>query len=64
MAVLAVTAVLVNALPARIAYAAAVVGGAGPAGQRARGGTVQVKVKPAKEGENVADIYLSAATAS
>jgi copper transport protein len=52
--VLGVTAGLVNAKPARVAYAppfnATVPGIAG--------GTVQVHVQPAKQGVNVADIYL------
>lgn len=53
-AVLAVTAVLVDAVPARIAYAPPVsLVLRGPAGA-----TVEVKVKPAKAGDNVADVYL------
>ena len=59
VAVLAVTAVLVDAVPARIAYAPPLsVEVPGPPGSALEGGAVQVKVKPAKEGENVADIYF------
>ena len=52
--VLGVTAGLVNAAPARVSYAkpiAVTVKGV-------HGGTVEVKVAPAKQGQNVADIYL------
>ena len=56
---LAVTAVLVNAVPARIGYAPPLsLEVPGPAGHALGGGTVQVKVKPAKQGDNVADVYL------
>ena len=53
--VLGVTATLVNAAPARVALR--------PAGRRHRGracegGRVQLHMEPAKQGENVADIYL------
>jgi len=52
--VLAVTAVLVGAVPGRLAYAPPIsLDVPGPAGSR-----VEVKVKPAKEGDNVADVYL------
>lgn len=52
--VLGVTAALVNTTPARVAYVDPVnTTVAGPAG-----GTVQVKINPAKQGENVADVYL------
>ncbi len=54
--VLAVTAVLVNAEPARVAYAPPVdVEVAGP-----QGGSVQLHMDRAKQGENVADIFLEA----
>ncbi|RKQ91563.1 copper transport protein [Solirubrobacter pauli] len=55
--VLGVTAALVNAAPARVAYVDPVdviVPGVD-------GGQVQVHVTPAKQGENVADVYLVAA---
>jgi len=52
--VLAVTAVLVDAVPARVAYAPPIsLDVPGPSGT-----TVQVKVKPARAGDNVADVYL------
>jgi copper transport protein len=54
VATLAVTAALVNTAPARVAYVDPIdttVSGPG-------GGTVEVKVNPAKQGENVADVYL------
>jgi len=56
VAVLGVTAALVNAAPARVAYVDPVdvtVPGID-------GGKVQVHVTPAKQGENVADLYLVA----
>ena len=52
--VLGVTAGLVNAAPARVGYAKPIdvtVPGVD-------GGRVQVHVEPAKQGQNVADIYL------
>jgi copper transport protein len=52
--VLGVTATLVNAAPARVKYAppyASTVAGV-------QGGKTQVKVVPAKQGQNVTDIYL------
>jgi copper transport protein len=52
--VLGVTAALVNTTPARVAYVDPIdrtVAGPG-------GGKVEVKVNPAKQGENVADVYL------
>ena len=57
MVVLGVTAGLVNAAPARVSYTKPVdvtVPGVD-------GGRVQVRVDPAKQGQNVADIYLVAA---
>jgi len=52
--VLALTAVLVNTAPARVDYVNPVhTTVAGPGG-----GTVEVRVAPAKQGENVADVYL------
>jgi copper transport protein len=52
--VLGVTAGLVNAAPARVSYSKPIdVKVAG-----VRGGTVQLKIAPAKQGQNVADIYL------
>jgi copper transport protein len=54
IAVLALTAVLVNTAPARVDYVdpiAKTVAGPG-------GGTVEIRVAPAKQGENVADVYL------
>ena len=54
--VLGVTATLVNAEPARVAYAPPVdVTVAGP-----EGGRIQLHMEPAKQGENVLDIYLLA----
>jgi copper transport protein len=54
--VLAVTAALVNTAPARVEYVDPIdTTVAGPAG-----GTVEIHVDPAKQGENVADIYLLA----
>jgi copper transport protein len=51
---LAVTAVLVNTAPARVAYVDPIDKTvSGPAGM-----TVEVKINPAKQGENVADVYL------
>ena len=56
MLVLAVTATLVNAEPARVAYAPPVdVEVAGP-----QGGQVQLHMERAKQGENVVDIFLDA----
>jgi copper transport protein len=52
--VLGVTAGLVNAAPARVSYSK-------PVDVRVKGvqgGTVQVEVDPAKQGQNVADFYL------
>jgi copper transport protein len=54
IATLGVTAALVNTAPARVAYVDPIdktVSGPG-------GMTVEVKVNPAKQGENVADVYL------
>ena len=52
--VLGVTATLVNAAPARVKYAPPFdLTVAGP-----QGGKVQVHVEPAKQGQNVADVYL------
>ncbi len=54
IAVLAVTAVLVNTTPARVAYVDPIdTTVSGPGGM-----TVEVKINPAKQGENVADVYL------
>jgi copper transport protein len=54
--VLGVTATLVNAEPARVAYAPPVdVTVAGP-----EGGRIQLHMEPAKQGENVVDVYLLA----
>ncbi|WP_028068093.1 copper resistance CopC/CopD family protein [Solirubrobacter soli] len=54
VAVLALTAVLVNTAPARVAYVDPIhTTVAGPGS-----GTVEVRVDPAKQGENVTDIYL------
>jgi copper transport protein len=54
IAVLALTAVLVNTAPARVDYVDPIAKTvAGP-----EGGTVEVRVAPAKQGENVADVYL------
>jgi copper transport protein len=54
--VLAVTATLVNAEPARVAYAPPFdVTVPGPSG-----GRVQLHMEPAKQGENVVDVYLLA----
>jgi copper transport protein len=54
IATLAVTAALVNTEPARVAYVDPIdTTLPGPAGM-----TVEVKVDPAKQGENVADVYL------
>ena len=56
MIVLGVTATLVNAEPARVGYAPPLdVTVPGP-----QGGRVQVHMEPAKQGENVVDIYLLA----
>ena len=56
--VLGVTAGLVNAAPARVSYSKPIdVTVAG-----VDGGKVQVRVEPAKQGQNVADIYLVSAT--
>jgi copper transport protein len=54
IATLGVTAALVNTAPARVAYVDPIdktVSGPG-------GMTVEVKINPAKQGENVADVYL------
>jgi copper transport protein len=54
VAVLGVTATLVNTAPARVSYVDPVdVTVSGPAGAR-----VQVKLSPAKQGRNVMDVYL------
>jgi copper transport protein len=54
IAVLALTAVLVNTAPARVAYVDPIhTTVAGP-----DGGTVEIRVDPAKQGENVADVYV------
>ncbi len=51
---LAVTAALVNTAPARVAYVDPIDKTVtGPGGM-----TVEVKINPAKQGENVADVYL------
>jgi copper transport protein len=54
VAVLAVTAALVNTAPARVAYVDPVDKTVSASG----GMTVEVKINPAKQGENVADVYL------
>jgi len=54
--VLGVTAGLVNASPARVAYSKPV----NVTVPGVNGGKVQVKIEPAKQGQNVADIYLLA----
>ncbi|PZG02363.1 copper resistance D family protein [Nonomuraea aridisoli] len=71
IAVLSITAVLVNTAPARDGYAPPVNGTvpfpvAAAAGEaaRLRGGSVEVKIEPARPGGNVADIYLNAADGS
>jgi copper transport protein len=54
VAALGVTAVLVNTAPSRVSYVDPVnVTRPGPGG-----GRVQVKINPAKQGDNVADVYL------
>jgi copper transport protein len=54
VAVLGVTAALVNTAPARVAYVDPIdTTVAGPQGSR-----VEVKIDPAKQGQNVADVYL------
>jgi copper transport protein len=54
IATLGITAALVNTAPARVAYVDPVDKTVpGPAGM-----TVEVKIDPAKQGENVADVYL------
>jgi copper transport protein len=54
IATLAITAALVNTAPARVAYVDPIDKTvSGPGGMR-----VEVKVDPAKQGENVADVYL------
>jgi copper transport protein len=58
--VLGVTAALVNAAPARVSYAPpfdATVAAPADSGPL-RGGHVQVHMEPAKEGQNVTDVYL------
>jgi copper transport protein len=56
LTVLALTATLVNAEPARVAYSPPVdVTKPGP-----EGGRVQLHLEPAKQGENVLDVYLLA----
>jgi copper transport protein len=54
VAVLGVTAGLVNAAPARVSYSKPIAVKV----KGVNGGTVEVKVDPAKQGQNVADIYL------
>jgi copper transport protein len=54
VAALAVTAVLVNAEPARVAYVDPV----DTTLRAPEGMTVELKINPAKQGENVADVYL------
>jgi copper transport protein len=54
VAVLGVTAGLVNAAPARVSYTKPV----SVTVEGVNGGRVQVRVAPAKQGQNVADIYL------
>jgi copper transport protein len=54
IATLGVTAALVNTAPARVAYVDPVDKTVSAAG----GMTVEVKINPAKQGENVADVYL------
>ena len=51
---LAVTAVLVNAEPARVAYVDPI----DKTLSAPQGMTVELKINPAKQGENVADVYL------
>ncbi|WP_433214160.1 copper resistance D family protein [Microtetraspora malaysiensis] len=67
VAVVSITAVLVDTAPARTSYAPpahttvpvpAAADGAGPA-TGLRGGSVEVKIEPARSGSNVADIYLT-----
>ncbi|MCW3841174.1 copper resistance protein CopC [Micromonospora yasonensis] len=68
VAVVSITAVLVNTAPARTSYAPPVhttvpiptnaVDRAGPAAGL-RDGSVEVKIEPARSGSNVADIYLT-----
>ena len=54
IAVLGLTAVLVNTAPARVDYVDPIhTTVAGPGGR-----TVEIRVDPAKQGENVADVYL------
>lgn len=54
VATLAVTAVLVNAEPARVAYVDPI----DTKLSAPEGMTVELKINPAKQGENVADVYL------
>src|SRR5262249_40604236 len=54
IATLAVTAALVNTAPARVAYVDPIDKTVAAAG----GMTVELKINPAKQGENVADVYL------
>jgi copper transport protein len=54
VAALAVTAALVNTAPARVAYVDPIDKTVSAPG----GMTVEVKINPAKQGENVADVYL------
>ncbi|GAA1313475.1 transport integral membrane protein [Planotetraspora silvatica] len=68
VAVVSITAVLVNTAPARTSYAppvhttvplpTAVADAVGP-GAGLGGGSVEVKIEPAKPGSNVADIYIT-----
>ncbi|WP_285705741.1 copper resistance protein CopC [Microtetraspora sp. NBRC 16547] len=67
VAVVSITAVLVDTAPARTSYAPPVhtkvpvpgaADGADPA-TGLRGGSVEVKIEPARSGSNVADIYLT-----
>ncbi len=54
IAALGVTAVLVNTAPARVSYVDPIATTvAGPAGAR-----IQLKINPAKQGQNVADVFL------
>ncbi|SNT30886.1 copper transport protein [Streptosporangium subroseum] len=65
IAVLSITAVLVNTAPARASYAPPVdstvpfPAAAADAAPGLRGGSVEVKIEPARLGSNVADIYIN-----
>jgi copper transport protein len=54
VAVLGVTARLVNAAPTRVSYSKPIAVKV----KGVQGGTVEVKVEPAKQGQNVAHFYL------